>query len=134
MPRHLKSMPAKDYSSARIVCSKLVGESTHCPEAGFLVEQLEELVADPHGFVCLCDRLASLALQSGKCSNSIYVLRDNNALVMDLIHHVRLAVCHVKDVLPKGYFPHISSHPSQVSHHLGHRVHAIDSIRSPDWC
>src|SRR5438034_10581318 len=112
-----------------IVCSKLVGESTHCPEAGFLVEQLEELVADPHGFVCLCDRLASLALQSGKCSNSIYVLRDNNALVMDLIHHVRLAVCHVKDVLRKRYFRHTSSHPSQVPRLPDHRVQSVVSLR-----
>src|SRR5437660_10877649 len=84
--------------------------------------QLEELVADAHGLVRLRDRPASIALQCGKRPYCVYVLWDDHAFDVHLIHNVRLAVCHVKDVPTNAYFPHISYHTYQVPHHLDHSV------------
>src|SRR6266700_785001 len=95
---------------------------------------LEELVANAHSLVGLRDRSASLALQSGNCSYRVYVLWDDHALVVHLIDHVRFAVGNVEDVFPEGDLPHVSSHPSQVPHHLSHCIHAIHSIGGSDWC
>src|ERR1700756_1226616 len=110
---------------------RIDSSATVCPIRD---RRLEEFVADTHGFIRLCDGSASFALQSGESSYGIYVLWHYDALVMHLIDHVCLAVCYVEDVFPEGHFPHVSSHSSQVPHHLGDCVHAVNSVRGPDWC
>src|SRR2546422_6575298 len=95
---------------------------------------LEELVGDTKSFVRFGNRPLALSFQAGKRSDCVNVLRDYDALVVDLVDHIRFTIGDVEYVFPVGYLPHVSPGPKHVSHHLSHRVHAVDSISCSDGC
>src|SRR6266436_579225 len=95
---------------------------------------LEEVIGNAEGLVRLRNRSLAFSFQAGERSNRVNVLWNYNALIVDLVYHVRLTISHVEDVFPVSYLPHVSPSSEHVSHHLSYSVHAINSISRPDRC
>src|SRR3989442_3830603 len=86
---------------------------------------LEEFVGNAEGLVRLRNRSLAFSLEASERSNRVNVLWNYNALIVDLVYHVRLTISHVEDVFPVSYFPHVSPSSNHVSPHLSSDRNAI---------
>src|SRR5438309_3219046 len=80
------------------------------------VSILQELVCDSESLVSLRDRPSTFTFQACKRPYRINVLRNYDALVVDLVDHIRFAIGHVEYVFPVSHFPHVGPGSVKVSH------------------